>query len=49
LSRNLHKALLADGGWPRNMTARAHEVRRQSATGPVRGASIADRVRSQAS
>jgi hypothetical protein len=25
LSRDLHKALLADGGWPRNMPARAHE------------------------
>jgi hypothetical protein len=49
LSRDLHKALLADGGWPRNMTARAHEARRQSATVPVRGASIAYRVRSQAS
>jgi hypothetical protein len=32
LSRDLHKALLADDGWPRNMTARAHEARRQSAT-----------------
>ena len=27
LSRDLHKALLADGSWPRNMTARAHEAR----------------------
>jgi hypothetical protein len=32
LSRDLHKALLADGGWPRNMPARAHEARRRSAT-----------------
>ena len=32
LSRDLHKALLADGGWPRNMTAPAHEARRQSAS-----------------
>jgi hypothetical protein len=49
LSRDLHKALLADGSWPRNMTARAHEARRHGATGPSRGASVAGRVRSHAS
>jgi hypothetical protein len=35
LSRDLHKALLADGSWPRNMTARGHEARPHSATRPV--------------
>ena len=49
LSRDLHKALLADGSWPRNMTARAHEARPHSATGPARGTSVAGRVRSHAS
>ena len=41
LSRDLHKALLADGSWPRNMTARGHEARPHSATGPARGTSVA--------
>ena len=49
LSRDLHKALLADGSWPRNMTARGHEARPHSATGPARGTSVAGRVRSHAS
>jgi hypothetical protein len=49
LSRDLHKALLADGSWPRNMTARAHEARRHGGTAPARGASVAGRVRSLAS
>jgi len=49
LSRDLHKALLADGSWPRNMTARAHEARPHSATGPARGTSVAGRVCSHAS
>jgi hypothetical protein len=33
LSRDLHRALRADGSWPRNMTARGHEARPHSATG----------------
>jgi hypothetical protein len=49
LSRDLHKALVADGIWPRNMTARAHEARPHSATGPARGTSVAGRVCSDAS
>jgi hypothetical protein len=49
LSRDLHKALLADGSWPRNMTGRAHEARRHSATGPARRTTVAGRVRSHAS
>ena len=49
LSRDLHKALLADGSWPRNMTARAHEARPNSATGPARGTSVAGRICSHAS
>jgi hypothetical protein len=49
LSRDLHKALVADGIWPRNMTARAHEARPHSATGPARGTSVAGRVCSHAS
>ena len=49
LSRDLHRALLADGSWPRNMTARGHEARPHSATRPARGTSVAGRVRSHAS
>jgi hypothetical protein len=49
LSRDLHRALRADGSWPRNMTARGHEARPHSATGPARGTSVAGRVRSHAS
>jgi hypothetical protein len=49
LSRDLHRALLADASWPRNMTARGHEARPHSATGPARGTSVAGRVRSHAS
>jgi hypothetical protein len=49
LSRDLHKALLADGSWPRNMTARAHEARRHGAAGAARGKRVAGGVRSHAS
>lgn len=46
LSRDLHKALLADGSSSRSVTARAHETRRSGSTAPRRGATAPARVRS---